>query len=165
MSKRRLITSNAVGLFLSVACVAHCMLMPVLLANLSSWDLGWLTAPAFHQVMAFLGVGIGIWSLVPGWKQHGRSHVLITAFVGLMIMNYAAFQSEDCCSQKCCASSGQQQQKPQPGVSTASPLATLQQAWSILWQHPTAVGATLLACAHLLNGGCTRACCKTQEEF
>lgn len=90
--------SNLTGIALSVACVIHCMLMPLCIASLPSWGLTWLAHPSVHQVLALMGIGIGLWTLLPGWRVHRRSSVLALATVGLAIMNFAAFAGHDCCA-------------------------------------------------------------------
>ncbi|WP_197999405.1 MerC domain-containing protein [Gimesia chilikensis] len=161
--------SNIYGLVLSLACVVHCILMPVCLASLPSWGLGWMASPYFHQILAVLGVAIGIWALVPGWKRHRRHIVLLWAAGGLLVMNYAAFAGDDCCAatasesskqtmsccqDSCCAVSKQEDEVPQTESASMVP------AWNWLWQHPTALGALCLAWAHCLNGSCSRKCCQ-----
>jgi len=90
--------SNTAGFVLSIGCVIHCMLMPICLASLPSLGLSWLASPFVHQSLALVGIAIGLWTLVPGWRTHQRSSVLILALVGLSIMNYAAFAGDHCCS-------------------------------------------------------------------
>lgn len=167
--------SNLTGLILSVACVIHCMLMPVLLASLPDSGLSCLSHPYVHQFLALLGVGLGLWTLIPGWRRHQRHPVLILAGVGLLVMNYAAFFGEDCCG-NVAANSSEVPACCQHGVCTlaeteatgtnAAPGPHRESAASAmvfaswLWQHPTACGAALLAWAHCLNGACRQRCCR-----
>ncbi|QDT56579.1 MerC mercury resistance protein [Caulifigura coniformis] len=167
---------NLSGMFLSVACVIHCMLMPFCLASLPNWGLSWLVSPRVHQVLALLGMGIGMATLVPGWRVHRRSGMLFLAFAGPAIMNYAAFAGCECCAAtpagegqtatsgcalSCCAGSNAQANANQAptAVEEAALLGGLFGTWQWLWPHPTAFGATLLAWAHCLNGSCRRRCC------
>jgi len=165
--------SNLYGLVLSMACVVHCVLMPVCIASLPSWGLGWMASPYFHKVLAVLGVAIGIWALVPGWRRHRRHIVLLWAGCGLLVMNYAAFAGEDCCAattsdstaetMSCCQDSCCAVTKSEDSMDQAD-TASLTSVWGWLWQHPTAFGALCLAWAHCLNGSCSRKCCQRENS-
>lgn len=98
MNAPALSLTNLTGLVLSLACVVHCILTPVFLASLPSWGLSWLASPYLHQVLAIIGVAIGMATLVPGWRRHRKTSVLVWAAGGLLIMNYAAFAGGDCCA-------------------------------------------------------------------
>ncbi|TWT35098.1 MerC mercury resistance protein [Thalassoglobus neptunius] len=165
--------SNLTGLILSVACVIHCMLVLVFISSLSSWGLDWLASLYFHQVLAIVGVTIGIWTLVPGWRLHRRHSVLMWAALGLVVMNYSAFAGGDCCAavpessgdeastacqSSCCQST------VDVNLVDQSSLGSFTTAFSWLWNHPTAFGAACLAWAHCLNGGCTRKCCQRESN-
>ncbi len=173
--------TNFSGLLLSIACVIHCMLMPLCLASLPAWGLEWLVSPLVHQSLALVGIGIGMATLIPGWRNHRRTSVLLIAFIGLGIMNYAAFAGGDCCSKpvagsgcgasSCCHSTGcpaPTASTPEGPNSTASSIEAtvgwLEGSVTWYWSHPTALGALLLAWAHCLNGGCTRKCCQQRSE-
>jgi len=90
--------TNFSGLILSLACVLHCMLMPLCLASLPAWGLDWLVSPRVHQLLALCAVGIGLVTLIPGWRAHRKASVLLLALTGLMIMNFDAFAGEECCT-------------------------------------------------------------------
>ena len=174
--------TNITGLLLSIACVIHCMLMPLCIASLPSWGLDWLVSPRVHQMLAVIGMAIGVATLVPGWREHRRSTVLLLAFVGLGIMNHAAFAGDNCCElpaggasgealpaccrESCCAKpESEEAATGETAFTTAGSLsAGLERPWHWLWAHPTAFGAALLACAHLLNGRCTRGCCRRGDD-
>lgn len=98
--------TNLTGIILSLICVIHCLMMPLVIASLPAWGMGWLARPGFHQLLAVIGLAIGIWTLLPGWRQHRRHSVLALGFGGLMVMNFVAFQGGDCCSEESLA--GQQ---------------------------------------------------------
>lgn len=159
--------SNLTGLVLSGACVVHCMAMPLCLASLSSSGFGWLASPWVHQVLAILGVVIGLWALLPGWREHRRHYVVAIAAFGLSIMNYQAFAGDECCAEpvaeeapacghSCCPPKSATPSPP-PAEVTASLAPPAVLAW--LGEHPTAFGAGLLFLAHLLNGRCRCAGC------
>lgn len=172
--------SNLTGLVLSVGCVIHCMVMPVLLASLPSSGGMWLSEPIVHQVLGLLGIGIGVWTLIPGWRGHRRHSVLLLAGIGLLVMNYAAFFGEDCCGDGASLSDGfpaccHAGACPATGVTgaaddgatnsgrEATASALLIASW--LWHHPTACGAALLAWAHCLNGACRKHCCRVERTM
>ena len=172
--------TNLTGLILSVGCVIHCMLMPLVLASLPAWGLSWLAGPQTHQVLALLGIAIGLWALLPGWRVHRRHAVLLLAGTGLLVMNYVAFFGDACCSadpsqasangslayctESCCTVSLAENGNP-PQTATqlnSSNVGAFISVWNWLLHHPTAFGAALLAWAHCLNGVCGRACCRKQ---
>lgn len=169
--------ANLTGMVLSIGCVIHCMLMPLCIAKLPEWGLTWLASSGLHQVLAVVGVLIGLWTLVPGWKIHRRSRVMVSAIAGLSIMNYTAFAGENCCeipadgspvvACESCDECDACEEATEPTTAVAS-LATANAAvapglveniWQFLWNHPTVFGATLLGLAHFMNGSCTRGCC------
>lgn len=178
--------ANLTGLVLSVGCVIHCMLMPLCIASLPKWGLTWLASSGLHQVLAILGVLIGVWTLVPGWRIHRRSRVMVSAVVGLSIMNYSAFFGENCCEissdgsslvactdceegDACLEPTGAQADVTKSGDATNQAVLAevvvspgmLRSFWNFLWHHPTVLGAALLGLAHFMNGSCTRGCCGT----
>ncbi len=163
--------SNLSGLALSLACVVHCILMPVCIASLPSWGLSWLASPMVHRVLAVGGIMIGLVTLLPGWKTHHRHSVLVFAACGLLVMNYSAFFGDDCCTipaattadaAGCChdACCSKPETIPQP-TQTSNLLEANRPLWGWLLQHPTVFGATCLAWAHCLNGRCSRRCCQS----
>lgn len=169
--------SNITGLVLSVGCVIHCMLMPVFIASLPSWGLSWLASPIFHQSLALVGISLGVYTLIPGWKIHRKASVLVWGGCGLLIMNYAAFFEESCCSipveknsQVNIACSDESCSLNHKIEDADLHYAQIHQSgfnfpyWNWLLKHPTIFGASLLAWAHCLNGGCTRKCCKENQH-
>ena len=181
--------ANLTGLILSFGCVIHCMLMPLCIASLPKWGMGWLASSGLHQVLAVFGILLGLWTLVPGWRIHGRPAVMVSAAIGLAIMNYSAFFGENCCelptnateaaANKTCEDCSECDQcehdEGEPdgvaGSNDHSLVATAtfspnlgRRIWSFLWHHPTALGAALLGFAHLLNGSCTRGCCGKESD-
>lgn len=160
--------TNLTGLFLSAGCVVHCMLMPLCISSLPGLGLGWLASSGFHQLLAIVGIAIGVATLLPGWRSHRRHRVLAFAIGGLTIMNVAAFSGENCCNDLCCENPHAETVN-QPYETSDTIVGTQHAAvgspglintvWQWLWLHPTAFGATLLAMAHFMNGSCTRTCC------
>ncbi|MFK7818679.1 MAG: MerC domain-containing protein [Planctomycetaceae bacterium] len=160
--------TNLTGLLLSAGCVVHCMLMPLCIASLPKLGMGWLASSGFHQLLAVVGIVIGVATLLPGWRLHRRHRVLAFAATGLTIMNVAAFGGENCCAESCCQESHSEAvstayEVPVTNVGTehaavASP-GLISNVWEWLWAHPTAFGAALLAMAHFMNGSCSRSCC------
>lgn len=178
-------TTNLTGMALSFLCVIHCLMMPVLLAKLPESGLEWLASPLVHQVLAVAGIAIGIVTLVPGWRLHGRLSVLILAFGGLFIMNHSAFLGENCCAAEqqqvgsneqgsagaCCTKACCAVSKPEttqadatPVELAAGPSQSANQFFAWLMQHPTILGALLLGIAHLRNGQCCHCCKKAAAE-
>lgn len=163
--------SNLSGLVLSLACVIHCILMPVCLASLPSWGLSWLASPAVHQVLAVIGIMIGLFTLLPGWRVHDRHSVLVFAAIGLFVMNYSAFFGEACCTipvtetsaAGCCHDTCCNPVAVPPVANTSRLSDANLPLWGWLFNHPTVLGATCLAWAHCLNGRCSRRCCQDDQ--
>jgi len=165
-------------MILSIACVIHCILMPVVISTLPSWGLSWLASPVTHQVLAVTGIAIGIGTLIPGWRIHRRSTVLILAGFGLWVMNYAAFNGSQCCAnmagkntndllasctESCNTTVPEQTSLPQQTRKSGF-FTEVISVYGWFWTHPTAFGALLLAWAHCLNGVCQRPCCQRDTE-
>jgi MerC mercury resistance protein len=73
----------AVGL--SVLCLAHCLLLPVLAGAVPL--LGALThAPWVHAVLLLLAAPLSVWVLVKGYRHHKRVLPLLVGIAGLALL-------------------------------------------------------------------------------
>ncbi len=77
---------DRIGLAVSSVCVAHCLLLPVLVSTLPLWPLaealhGWL-----HPVFALLLVPTTVAAAVYGYRKHGRWGIVALLGVGLLVI-------------------------------------------------------------------------------
>lgn len=79
----RAATSDFIGQALSVLCVIHCALTPVVL----------LVAPAVagifgnaHPVLLVLVLATAAWALVPGYRHHGQRAPVLVGLGGITLL-------------------------------------------------------------------------------
>lgn len=66
------------GIVLSVACLAHCLAVPLVLAGTTAW-----ASEALHLWLAVGLVPVTALAVVPGYRRHGRRMVPVLAVLGL----------------------------------------------------------------------------------
>ncbi len=77
---------DRLGVCLSVLCMAHCLLTPVVLAlvplgtALGFWHTG------FHQVFLLLVPSIAALAFIPGWRLHRDSRVWVFSAIGFVFL-------------------------------------------------------------------------------
>jgi hypothetical protein len=77
---------DRVGIFLSVICLIHCLMTPIVLGMipvgvaLGFWEHG------FHQVFLVLVPLVALIAFIPGWKQHGDSRVWYWGAAGIALL-------------------------------------------------------------------------------
>ena len=115
LRKNRNMTSNAatielparggwadwVGMVASIGCAIHCAAMPLVLAYLPTFGLGWLASGGFHKWMALVCFGLAASAFVPGWRKHGSFIPAVWGGIGLLFLTTAAFGLEDSCCASC----------------------------------------------------------------
>ena len=93
---RRHWQTDSVGISLSVICMAHCLLLPVLLVfgvGLAEfWPGG---RDLTHVVMLFFVVPISGIALAGGWLRHRRDGVLGLGLVSVGLLTFAALYAHD----------------------------------------------------------------------
>ncbi len=138
------------GLALSGLCVLHCLAMPFLVIYLPVLGLEWLAGPYAHFWMLGLGVSIGAFSFLPGYRQHRRPAIPLMALCGLGAMAYAATaDAGDCCTAACC----------RPDATTRHYGGARFDVRQLLPKSATPFGAALLLTAHVFNRRCRPARC------
>lgn len=100
--------TDLVGMVLALACVMHCLAMPLVLAYLPVFGMGWLTDPKVHYALIAAGLTLGGLSFLPGYRSRRRAWIPVLAVLGLGIMAYAAvYQEGSCCHDRLPKASGE----------------------------------------------------------
>jgi hypothetical protein len=84
----RAATSDFIGQVLSVLCVVHCAVTPVVLALVPA------AANVFggaHPVLLALVLATAVWAFIPGYRHHKQWQPLAIALVGLTFLALGAF--------------------------------------------------------------------------
>ena len=89
------------GMVASIGCAIHCAAMPLVLAYLPTFGLGWLASEGFHQWMAVICFGLAAAAFVPGWRKHKNFVPAIWGGLGILLLTTAAFGLEDSCCAAC----------------------------------------------------------------
>lgn len=71
---------------ISVLCIFHCLLLPVLIVLLPSLAATALNTEMFHILMVVCVLPISIYALTMGCKKHNKRSVLYTGLVGLLTL-------------------------------------------------------------------------------
>lgn len=82
---------DGLGQFLSALCIAHCVLLPLVLGFLPTLAVELLEGDAIHQGLAAFAVLSAVAAFLPGWRHHHRAEVLGLAATGLVLLVVAAF--------------------------------------------------------------------------
>lgn len=79
--------ADGLGVFLSQLCLAHCFLLPAVLAVLPSLDFHAVPgAEALHFTLLLLATPTAIYALLTGYRFHRRAGVLVLGVVGLSLL-------------------------------------------------------------------------------
>ena len=79
--------ADALGVFLSQLCLAHCFLLPAILAVLPSMDFHSIPGgEALHFGILLLSTPTAIYALLSGARYHGRRLPLALGVVGLSLL-------------------------------------------------------------------------------
>lgn len=77
---------DKVGMFLSVVCMIHCLLTPILLLSLPILARYYLAHPWFHLALALLIIPVGLVAFYSGYRHHHNKLVLFLGLPGLLII-------------------------------------------------------------------------------
>lgn len=86
--------SDKFAIFLSFACIVHCLALPALLISLpflAAWN---LDSEAFHICMVALVIPISLFALTKGVGQHKHYSVLALGVMGLIFLTLAILLEE-----------------------------------------------------------------------
>ncbi|MFT6791035.1 MAG: hypothetical protein ACJA04_000235 [Cellvibrionaceae bacterium] len=87
--------SDKLAIGLSLACVFHCLALPVLLVLLPSMTALQLDNEAFHLWMLVAVLPSSIYALSMGCKQHKRYRLLFLGSIGLALLVLALVLGEE----------------------------------------------------------------------
>lgn len=87
--------ADAVAVGLSVACLAHCLLLPLLLTLAPALSVGALEDEQFHRWMLVAILPTSAVALFLGCWKHRSLTLVITGTVGLTLLVLAAFFGHD----------------------------------------------------------------------
>lgn len=79
------------GMILSVICLIHCLLTPVLLVSLPILARYYLAHPLFHLIIALLILPVGLVAFYSGYRHHRNSWVLVWGLPGLFIISFIPY--------------------------------------------------------------------------
>jgi hypothetical protein len=77
---------DRVGMILSMICLVHCLMTPVLLISLPILARYYIAHPLFHLVLALLIIPVGLVAFYSGYKHHHNFWVLLLGAPGLVII-------------------------------------------------------------------------------
>lgn len=77
---------DRLGVCLSVLCMAHCLLTPLVLAIVPLGSAFGFWHTGFHQVFLFIVPLIAAVAFVPGWRLHRDSRVWVYAVIGFVFL-------------------------------------------------------------------------------
>lgn len=91
MNIKQLGNLDRLGIFMSMACAIHCMLLPFLTLFSTLGVLSIIQSPRFEWGIVALTVGIASWSLGKGIRVHRNSLPLILAVLGFTCIGIGLF--------------------------------------------------------------------------
>ena len=95
---QKLSDQTAIGL--SLLCVAHCLILPVLLILLPTlFGIAALNDEVFHKWLIYSVCPISLVALFIGYLHHRVINVFATALIGLGVLIFAAFFGHDLVSE------------------------------------------------------------------
>jgi hypothetical protein len=84
-NKRKLISWDYLGIWLSFLCILHCLVMPVILI-LAPFYHFYLDQFEFHLGLFVILLLIACWALLRGYYRHRNQRVLVYGLCGLAIL-------------------------------------------------------------------------------
>ena len=75
---------DAVGMMISVLCLVHCLVAPLLIAAVPALGLGFLAVDGVHVAFAIAVLLAAVVALIPGYRQHHRVSVLALGATGVL---------------------------------------------------------------------------------
>ena len=93
MKTFQLITDR-LAIALSLACVIHCLALPIILIAVPSIVAVYLDSEYFHMWMVLAAIPTSIYALTLGCKEHKRNEFIVIAAIGLIFLLSALFLGE-----------------------------------------------------------------------
>jgi len=82
---------DGLGIFLSGACLIHCLAMPFLATFLTIWGLDVFLHESFHQILAGMLIFTSLLAFVPGYFKHKKKIVFHWMMPGLGAFLFSTF--------------------------------------------------------------------------
>ncbi len=82
---------DKLGMILSIGCMIHCMLMPIMLPLLPAIGFAFGHDYQFHLVLAFIIGAIAIVALIFGHRKHGMGTPFVIAIPGIILLFAMAY--------------------------------------------------------------------------
>jgi len=74
---------DAVGMLISILCLVHCLVAPLLIAAVPALGLGFLAVDGIHVAFAIAVLLAAVAALIPGYRQHHKLGVLALGAAGV----------------------------------------------------------------------------------
>lgn len=90
---KAILSLDNLGIFASIACLIHCLAMPVIIATVPflGLNLSFLQEEWVENVLIILIVGFAIFAIVPGYFRHKKPIALVGLTLGLLFLGAVAF--------------------------------------------------------------------------
>jgi hypothetical protein len=78
---------DGLGIATSIACAIHCLVLPVMLTSLPVFGVNIIHNGFFEWSMILLAFGVGVYSLIHGYKTHHKNTLPIILFcIGFLLL-------------------------------------------------------------------------------
>lgn len=81
--------ADRLGVAASMLCAIHCALAPLLLIFLPTFGRVW-AHPAFHALVAIFIVPLAAFSILKGFRKHGKRWIPVSAMIGIFLVLFGA---------------------------------------------------------------------------
>lgn len=90
---KAILSLDNLGIFASIACLIHCLAMPVLIATVPfiGINLSFLEEPWVENCLIAAIVAFAVFSIVPGYFRHKKPIALVGLVIGLLMVMTVAF--------------------------------------------------------------------------
>jgi hypothetical protein len=87
----RWLNADSLGILAAIACVVHCLALPVMAISLPALATGSGHEDLTHFILAGFVAAFCLFAIVPGYRKHRRSDVLRGMVIGLSLVLFATF--------------------------------------------------------------------------
>jgi hypothetical protein len=81
---------DALGMLVSLLCLVHCLVAPLLVAAVPALGLGFLAVDGIHVAFAIAVLLMAVIALIPGYRHHRRTSVLALGAAGVFAVAIGA---------------------------------------------------------------------------
>jgi hypothetical protein len=78
--------SDKIAIGLSIACAAHCLLMPTFVLALPLFFSGQLDNELFHRLMLWVIVPVSLYALASGYNNHKKIPIFYLGLAGILML-------------------------------------------------------------------------------